>query len=153
MHIAIKLIGDVEPTFRKACLVGATSLPSSGWLDMNQQTIFTHLLSIINKKCQFLDTINNIEAAIIHKHEDPFLELSWLNRLEGERSFNLSSLISTLAKHRDEAEAAFMEVKSKFCSEVLLKFKDVQHSYIMLIDKYKKVRKQYVNGMLSLHGV
>ncbi|XP_059637411.1 uncharacterized protein LOC132279449 [Cornus florida] len=161
LHVAIKLIGDYDPTFRKACLVASTSLSSDteGWLDLNQRTIFSQLISRINTESRFSDTIRSIEMAV-QKHEDPLQQIKWLQHLDnnGETidrqdwrspSVGTESFLLLCDQHKDEAEAAFMRVKSKFCSEVV--FEDVEQSYRMLLEKYKKTRKQYMSGMLALH--
>lgn len=160
LHVAIGLIGDSDTTFRKACLVGATSLPSGTcyWLDLDQKTIFSHLIDKINTESRFSEALRIIEVAI-RKNEDPFQQIRWLRLLnaEGETAeghdWNFSfmeaaKLFPLCVKHKDKAEEAFMNVKSRFCDEVL--FGDVVDRYKLLLDKYRKARKQYMNGMISL---
>lgn len=161
LHVAIGLLGYSDPTFRKACLVAAISLPSetSSWLDLNQSTIFSYLIDNINKKSRFLEVLKSIEVAI-QKNEDPFQRIRWLGllNLEGETYerhdwnfplMEVDHLFRLCAQHKDKVEAAFMHVKSRFCSEVL--FGCVLDSYKMLLEKYRKTRRQYMNGMTSLH--
>ena len=71
MHIAVKLIGDVDPIFRKACLVGAISFPSGteGWIKTHQLSTFSHLLSRVSSDSNFNDVISNVKIAI-SKNED-----------------------------------------------------------------------------------
>ncbi|KAI3672998.1 hypothetical protein L6452_39104 [Arctium lappa] len=150
MHIAIKLIGDVDPMFRKACLVGSISFPSEGWLQTHQQSTFNQLLSRINAITSFSDVVSNVEAAIA-EHEDPFEKLRWLRHLEQKiSSFGMEDLIH-LVHEKDKVEAAFMEVKSEFCNGVV--FEDVVPHYSMILEKYRRTRKQYINGMLALNCI
>uniref|UniRef100_F6GXI6 Uncharacterized protein n=1 Tax=Vitis vinifera TaxID=29760 RepID=F6GXI6_VITVI len=161
LHIAIRLIGDSDPTFRKACLVAAITLPSDSkcWLGLNQRTIFIYIIDKICSESGFLEALRVVEVAI-QKNEDPFQRLRWLQLLNWEAemieehggdfpSVGFEKLSSLFNQHRDKAEVAFMNVKSKFCCEVA--FEDVIDSYGMVLEKYKKTRKQYMNGMLSLH--
>ena len=159
LHVAIGLIGDSDPTFRKACLVGAMSLPSdiSNMLDQNQKTIFSHLINKIDTESGFLDALRIIEVAM-QKNEDPFQRIRWLRLLsaDGETTghdsnfsfMEASKLFPLCVEHKDKAEEAFIHVKSRFCDEVL--FVDVLDRYKLLLNKYRKARKQYMNGMISL---
>ena len=162
LHIAIRLIGDSDPTFRKACLVAAITLPSDSkcWLDSNQRTIFSYIIDKICSESGFLEALRVVEVAI-QRNEDPFQRLRWLHLLNWEAemieehggdflpSVGFENLSSLFNQHRGKTEVAFMHVKSKFCCEVA--FEDVLDSYGLVLQKYKKTRKQYMNGMLSLH--
>ncbi|KAL0316642.1 UNVERIFIED_CONTAM: Bifunctional lysine-specific demethylase and histidyl-hydroxylase NO66 [Sesamum radiatum] len=160
LHIAIKLIGNHDPGFQKACLVGA--IHSKDCLFNNQMMIFWDLISRIISDSKFSDAVEHLEAAI-HKNEDPLEHVRWMKHLneEGEeversQSLSISSADSRclpdllIPHNRDTAKAAFVHVKSKFCREV--EFQDAEQYYKMLLAKYRKVRKQYSNGMLSLHS-
>lgn len=161
LHVAIGLMGDSDPIFRKACLVAAISLPADTnyWLDLNQRTCFCRLVDKIKSESRFFVAFRSLEAAI-RENEDPFQRLSWLRllSLEGETieghdwnlaSMEMAKLFSLCVRHQDKVEAAFERVKSRFCDEV--SYGDVLGSYRRLLDKYRKVRKQYMNGMISLH--
>lgn len=162
MHVAIMLIGDSDPTFRKACLVGAISLlsDSKDWLDLNQRAIFSHLVETIDARSSFSDALRNVTQSL-QENEDPLQQIRWLMHLGNEdevieaQKWNIPSveeferLILFSHEHEDETEAAFLEVKSKFCSQAV--FEDVEKCYKILLEKYRKVRKQYTSGMLSLH--
>lgn len=161
LHLLIGLIGDSDPTFRKACLVGAVSQPSDteDWFYLNQKTIFNELIGKISADSRFLELLNSVEVAI-RENIDPFQQMRWLQLLDWNREtleghyWNLpftgvEIVFPLYAEHKDMAETAFMQVKSKFCSEV--SFEDVIERYEMLLVKYKETRKQYMNGMLSLH--
>ncbi|KAK4392599.1 Bifunctional lysine-specific demethylase and histidyl-hydroxylase NO66 [Sesamum angolense] len=160
LHIAIKLIGNHDPGFQKACLVGA--IHSKDCLFNNQMMIFWDLISRITSDSKFSDAVEHLEAAI-HKNEDPLEHVRWMKHLneEGEeversQSLSISSADSwclpdlLIPHNRDTAKAAFVHVKSKFCREV--EFQDAEQYYKMLLEKYRKVRKQYSNSMLSLHS-
>ena len=64
-------------------------------------------------------------------------------------SVGFENSCSIFSQHKDKAKVAFMHTKSKFWCEVV--FGDVIDSYGMVLEKYKKTRKQYMNGMLSQH--
>ncbi|KAI3446635.1 hypothetical protein Pfo_003300 [Paulownia fortunei] len=163
LHIAIKLIGNLDPVFQKACLVGAMPLSSDrrDWLYINQRTTFRYLISRITSESKFLCSVEHLKAAL-QKNEDPFEHVRWMKSLnvEGEerersQSLSISSadgryLLDILIQHRETAEATFTQVKSMFCHEV--EFQDVEQHYQLLLENYRKVRKQYANGMLSLHS-
>ena len=65
------------------------------------------------------------------------------------KSFMIEDLLSLCAQHKDKLEAAFLNVKSRFCTEVV--FEEVVTSHRMLLQKYRNTRRQYINGMVSLH--
>lgn len=161
LHLLIGLIGDSDPTFRKACLVGAVSWPSDteDWFYLNQKTIFNKLIGKISADSRFLELLSSMEVAI-RENIDPFQQMRWLQLLDWNRETledhdrnlpftGVEIMFPLYAEHKDMAETAFMQVRSKFCSEV--SFEDVIGRYKMLLGKYKETRKQYMNGMLSLH--
>lgn len=163
LHIAIKQLGNVDPALRKACLVGAFSPSSSseGWLGTNQRTLFWHLISKINNELKFSDALKLLEEAV-QKHEDPLDQVRWVKDLIFKEEVKRSQMYSTsdtdngcgfhiLCNHRERAETVFMEVKSKFWKEIV--FEEVEQCYKVMLEKYRKVRKQYTDGMLSLHCI
>ncbi|KAG9141766.1 hypothetical protein Leryth_018149 [Lithospermum erythrorhizon] len=163
MHIAIKLQADLDPKFRKACLSGAISLPSQPeeWLDIHQKTIFIYLVNRITNESSFESAIEHVLTSFA-KSEDPFQEISWLHNFGRdcevtEDEYLHNSLVDPHEyfaglnrQQKDDMGVAFAQVKSMFCSEVV--YEDAQQKYIVLLQKYRMVRKQYTNGMLSLHS-
>ncbi|KAK1418374.1 hypothetical protein QVD17_27517 [Tagetes erecta] len=150
MHIAVKLIGDVDPTCRKACLIGAASLPlfTDDFLETHQRSIFDHLLSKVNSDSNFNDVFTSLEVAI-RKNEDLFESLRWVHHLDQKiSSMAMEDLFYLVVHQKNKVEAAFMEAKTKFCNEVV--FDNVVHHYNLLLGKYRSMRKQYTNGMLAL---
>lgn len=150
MHIAVKLIGDVDPTCRKACLVGAASLPLviDDFLQTHQRSIFNHLLGKMNSDSNFNDVFTSLEVAN-RKNEDIFENLRWVHHLDRNMpSMATEDLFHLVVHQKSKVEAAFMEAKTKFCNEVV--FDNVVHHYSLLLGKYRSVRKQYTNGMLAL---
>ncbi|KAL6977808.1 hypothetical protein U1Q18_026593 [Sarracenia purpurea var. burkii] len=154
MHVAIKLIGDADPTFRKACLIGAISILSDdeGWLDPNQRTNFSNMIKSINANSRFSDALRSVTLSL-GENEDPWQQIRWMHHLDEETDVEVQKtripsvedsehLIFICAQHKEEAEAAFMQVKSRFCSEVV--FEDVEKRYNELLEKYRKE-----DGMLS----
>lgn len=161
LHAAIGMIGDSDSTFRKACLVASVFSQSHtlNWLDLNQRVIFSQLIDKTNTESHFLEVFTSIELAI-HKNKDPFQRIRWLGslNLEEESSPNhdqfmplmgMKNLLSLCIQHKEKVEAAFQQLRSRFSSEVI--FEDAIESYKILLEKYRKARKQYMNGMVSLH--
>lgn len=159
LHVAIGIISTSDPSFRKACLTAAVSLPSDVYnkLIQNQRKTFFDLIDKIRNECKFSEVLSNVEVAI-QKNKDPFEQIRWLwvlsmeneaNNGYTDKSFIIEDLCSLCAKHKDKLESAFLKVKSRFCSEVV--FDDIVTSNRILLQKYKKTRRQYINGMLSLH--
>jgi hypothetical protein len=160
LHVAIGIISTCDPSFRKACLTATVSLPPDVYhrLIQNQRTTFLHLIDKICNESSFSEVMSNVEVAI-QKNKDPFEQIQWLwvhnmqkedkCAFNTEKSFIIEDLHSLCAKHKDKLEAAFLNVKSRFCTEVV--FEDVVTSHRMLLQKYKKTRRQYINGMISLH--
>ncbi|GFP96906.1 bifunctional lysine-specific demethylase and histidyl-hydroxylase no66 [Phtheirospermum japonicum] len=162
LHIAIELIGPHDLRFRKACLVGAMPLSSEtrDWLCENQKTTCGYLISTVISECKFSDTFEHLKAAL-EINVDPLEHLRWIKCLEEEEEIDRSEslriswpdvrdVFDVLSRNMDIAEAAFVQVKSRFCREV--EFEDVKRYYQVLLEKYRKVRKQYANGMLALHS-
>ncbi|XP_065850657.1 uncharacterized protein [Euphorbia lathyris] len=161
LHAMIELLGASDPTFRKACLVAALSLPldREDRLYCDQKTIFHYLIIKISTKSSFLEALRILEVAI-QKKEDLGLRLKWLELLNEDRDITrgngwnipfmgIENLFPVYVQHQEHAEATFMQIKTKFCYDA--SFEDVINSYRMLFEKYKKARKHYLNGMLSLH--
>lgn len=160
LHAAIGIISNFDPSFRKACLSAAVSLPPDVYnsLVQSQRNIFFQVIDKIRTESRFLEVLNSIEVAI-QKNEDPFHQIRWLWLLRLEKgttsgyntnkSSMIEDLLSLCARHKDKLEAAFLNVKSRFCGEVV--FDDVVACHRMLLQKYRKTRKQYINGMVSLH--
>ncbi|XP_054792588.1 uncharacterized protein LOC129320220 isoform X2 [Prosopis cineraria] len=160
LHFAIKIIGNSDPTFRKACFAAEDSLPPHvcNWLAHNQKNIFCHVIDKIHTESRFLEVLSSLEVAI-KKNEDPFQRIRWLwflhpkressRRYDVNQSSVFEDLLSLCAQYQDEVEAAFLGVKSRFCSDVV--YENIIAGYVMLLQKYRKARKQYSNGMISLH--
>ncbi|PRQ37063.1 putative [histone H3]-lysine-36 demethylase [Rosa chinensis] len=160
-HVAVGLIGDSDPTFRKACLVASifSSSHTNNWLDLNQRIIFCQLIDKISTQTRFLEVFRSIELAV-QENKDSLRRIKWLGflNLDKESSLNddqnmpfmgMKNLLSLCIQHKDNVEAAFQQLKSRFCENVI--FEDAIVSYKLLLDKYRNVRKQYMNGMVSLH--
>ena len=133
----------MDPIFRKACLVGAISFPSGteGWIKTHQLSTFSHLLSRVSSDSNFNDVISNVEMAI-SKNEDFFEKFRWVCHLDQKMSvMGTEDGLYLLIHQKDKVEAAFMEVRSKFCNDVV--FDDIVHHYNVLLEKYRTTRKQY----------
>ncbi|XVF63485.1 hypothetical protein PTKIN_Ptkin09bG0090400 [Pterospermum kingtungense] len=157
LHVIIGLIGDSDPTFRKACLVAAVSSQSdtNSWLGICQKTIFSNLIDKISRESRFSEALESVEVAI-RRNEDPFQRIRWLRSLNQEMESVegddwVEGVFKLYVENKEMAERVLMEVKSKFCGEV--SYEDVTAEYKILHEMYKMARKQYMNGMLSLHYV
>lgn len=129
------------------------------WLDLNQRIIFSQLIDKINTETRFWEVFRSIELAI-QENKDPLQRIRWLRFLYVEEEsmpnhdqnmpfLGMKNLLSLCIQHKGKVEAAFQQLKSRFCGNVI--FEDAIVSYKLLFDKYRKVRKQYMNGMVSLH--
>ncbi|TKY54501.1 hypothetical protein E2542_SST18909 [Spatholobus suberectus] len=160
LHVAIGIISNFDTSFRKACLTAAVSLPPVVYYSLfqGQRNTFFFLIDKIRTESRFKEVLNSIEVAI-QKNEDPFQQIRWLwvlgmeeetsSEYNTNKSFMIEDLLSMCAQNKDKLEAAFLNVKSRFCSEVV--FEEVVTSHRMLLQKYRNTRKQYINGMVSLH--
>ncbi|KAI3851735.1 hypothetical protein MKX03_034366 [Papaver bracteatum] len=167
LHISIQLIGYQDSVFRKGCMVASFSLPHekkenqlSENLDLDQRSTFSYIIDCIDKEASFLKAFRCVEEAIQEKNEELFQRLRWLHHLdhegEADKGFDWDSplkgfenLLRLLNENREDAEATFTLVKSSFCKAVA--FENVCESFEMLLLKYKRTRKHYMSGMLSLH--
>ncbi|KAF8032172.1 hypothetical protein BT93_D1183 [Corymbia citriodora subsp. variegata] len=161
LHFMIMLLGDVDPVLRKACLVNSIcfSRDTNHWLYQSQVAIFRDLINKINESSKFMETLQSLERSI-QKEEDPFRRIRWLESFNSKEEaderyehyiFDVDAkhLYGSQPEEEETLEAAFFTVKSEFCKQVLLE--DVVPRYRLLLEKYRRVRKQYLNGMLSLH--
>lgn len=159
LHVAIGIISNFDPSFRKACLTAVVSLPPVVYngLFQGQRNTFFYLIDKIRTESRFMEVLSSIEVAI-QKNEDPFQQIRrlWVLCMEKEtsseyntnKSFMIEDLLSLCAQHKDKFEAAFLNVKSRFCSEVVF---EVVTSNRMLLQKCRNTRKQYINRMFLLH--
>ncbi|ESW26670.1 hypothetical protein PHAVU_003G138500 [Phaseolus vulgaris] len=160
LHVAIGIISNLDPSFRKACLTAAVSLPPVVYdsLFQGQRNTFFYLIDKICTESRFMEVISSIEVAV-QKNEDPFQQIRWLwvlcmeketnSEYNTNKSFMSEDILSLCAEHKDKLEAVFLNVKSRFCSEVV--FEEVVTNHRTLLQKYRSTRKQYINGMVSLH--
>lgn len=171
LHVAIRIIGDNDSTFRKACMVAAFSLPfdsnsqakqSSGPLDINQRATFSYIIDEINARSSFSEAFKIVEVAVQGRSDDSLQWMRWLGQLSqggtGDETIDYDNpwkafedLVLLYNGHTEEAVTAFIHVKSQFCEGIV--FEDACNSFVTLLKKYKKTRKQYMNGMLSLHCI
>ncbi|KAL5149437.1 Bifunctional lysine-specific demethylase and histidyl-hydroxylase NO66 [Glycine soja] len=159
LHVAIGIISNFDPSFRKACLTAVVSLPPVVYngLFQGQRNTFFYLIDKIRTESRFMEVLSSIEVAI-QKNEDPFQQIRWLwvlcmeketsSEYNTNKSFMIEDLLSLCAQHKDKFEAAFLNVKSRFCSEVVF---EVVTSNRMLLQKCRNTRKQYINRMFLLH--
>lgn len=164
LHIVLMLLGDTSPLFRKACLVNSSSssLSADNWLYENQRAHFQQLLHEVSQLSMFTEAWHRLTCAI-QMNEDPFQTISWLrdldknaearNECQSDCIFGVAvkDVCQSRFEDREKVEVAFLLVKSSFCEQV--SFDDVASRYRLLLERYRKVRTQYANGMLSLHHV
>ncbi|KAL3742543.1 hypothetical protein ACJRO7_017933 [Eucalyptus globulus] len=79
LHIMIMLLGDVDPMFRKACLVNSIcfSRDTNHWLYQSQVAILRYPIDKINESSKFMETLQSLERST-PKEEDPFRRIRWL---------------------------------------------------------------------------
>lgn len=141
-------------------MVAAVSLPSDtgDWLDQNQRAFFHLLIDKINELSSFSDALAFIKTSV-QSNEDPFDWLRWLHVIDDEVEMvrcgfdlpleDIEKLMTLIDQHKEHVEAKFVDAKARFCREIV--FDDVKERFKMMHAMFKKVRTQYMNGMLSLH--
>ncbi|KAL1335468.1 hypothetical protein AAHE18_11G249500 [Arachis hypogaea] len=153
LHVAIGIIGNLDPSFRKACLTAAFTLQPDVYnrISQCQKNYFLHLVNKVRTESRFLEVLNSIEVAV-QKNEDPFQQIRWLwvhlengtSDVYKNKSSMIEDILSLCDQHKDELEAAFVNLISRFCSEVV--FEDVVTRHMLLLQKYSKIRKQYIDA-------
>lgn len=165
LHVMIVLLGESDLMFRRACLIGSASSSMNDAFFHSQREIFYDLLSRISNSDEsslVMEVVARLEMGS-QQAVDPIRRIRWLQILEQEEesdyNLNLCEISSedilgwffSTTTDREAVENWFQILKSKLCKEVM--FEDVVPTYMALLDKYKKVRMQYANGMLSLHHI
>lgn len=157
LHVSVRLIADRSTVFKKACLI--TSPPFSSNIRLEQKTTFDRIIDTINKSSSFSETFDLIATAVQENNEGYLQWMRWLRHLCQERSeevnfdkpLELFKEFVLLLNYRplEEVMAEFSEVKSGFCRSVV--FEEACDELKVLLEKYRKTRRQYMRGMLSLH--
>ncbi|MQL75391.1 hypothetical protein Taro_007787 [Colocasia esculenta] len=169
LHIAITLIGDHVPAFRKACLVAASLQSDNGSavcaehlqnLALLQKSIFGNIIDSIDVESNFMDAFRKMEEAVHEKNNSFLPRLRWIQHLfqEGnEIMFDFNNMLEAFEEFllfargcMEAVETIFVQVKHQFCTSII--FEDVRKSFETLQNRYKKTRRQYMNGMLALHS-
>ncbi|XP_078439397.1 uncharacterized protein LOC144709663 isoform X2 [Wolffia australiana] len=154
LHLAIGLIGERSPILRGACLVLAPCSASAIFCD-SQRSIFCSVLASIEAQSVFEEAREKAEMAVNGTDDRLFQRLRWLRHLPTEGvDFEdpLEVVKEILLVTHDEVEALeaeFTETKNQFCRSA--DFEDAMRIFEILQKRYRKVRRQYMNGMLALH--
>ncbi|XP_062184073.1 uncharacterized protein LOC133888008 [Phragmites australis] len=167
LHVAIRLVSDTDPTFRKACMVAA-KLPSSNSctthlkaLRSRQRSIFDDIIRKIDHNCSFEEALKCIELSVKEGNDENFQWMSWLRHLPQHKDADdridfcnvleaLKELLVAFSSDPEQALAGFTGFKSRFCRCVL--YEDACLSFETLLQMYRATRNQYTRGMLALHG-
>ena len=153
-HIAISLAGNQNPIFHKACLLLSNAHHSTIQISKNT---FTNVISSVKALTSFSEAIDKTKLALVEDDSIFFLRLCWLRHLpSGSFDFDehLKAFEKLLPLSEDQIvdlESEFAEIKDQFCRSV--DFEDSKRGLEVMHRKYKKVRKQYMNGMLSLNSM
>ncbi|RRT43033.1 hypothetical protein B296_00056703 [Ensete ventricosum] len=165
LHVAIRLTADCNPIFRKACLVAA-KLGSAEVLDerhsetlmLSQKATFRNIMDIINASSNFMEVYKNV-AVVQESNDDSLQWMRWLRHLPQDGADDAKIDFSNLLRMWDklvefkgngELKDEFFKTKSKFCRCVV--YEDACKMFHMLLEKYRRTRRQYMCGMLSLHS-
>ncbi|KAJ6819030.1 uncharacterized protein M6B38_405035 [Iris pallida] len=161
LHYAIRMIANGNPMFRKACMVAALPLSSDDSLSLKNRATFSYIIKYIDANCSFAEAFKSIKTAVQGKSDESLQWMRWLQHLpqEGDREKvdfnNLLGASEELAifcsDNFEEATSEFSTIKFRFCRDTV--FDDACQCFQLLLDKYRKVRRQYMNGMLSLHSL
>nr|CAB3486038.1 unnamed protein product [Digitaria exilis] len=168
LHVAIRLLSDKDPIFRKACLVAA-KLPSSSScatshlkaLRSSQRSFFYEIIKNIEKNCNFKEALESIKLAMQEKNDEPFQWMCWLRHLpqggdaDSRIDFcnilkSLEELVEAFSSNPEQALVGFTGFKSGFCKSAV--YEDACQSFETLLQMYRTTRNQYMSGMLALHG-
>ncbi|KAK8951519.1 hypothetical protein KSP39_PZI003493 [Platanthera zijinensis] len=165
LHVAVRSIADKHSVLKRACLVAA--LPHSSNIKLNHnahslafnlRSSFDYLIKIINDFSQFSETFARIVTTVLENNEDYLLWMRWLRHLPQEEDWKIDynnplelfkDLVLSNRIGIEELSLEFSQVKSDFCESVV--FEDACDEFMVLLEKYRKTRKQYMKGMLSLH--
>uniref|UniRef100_A0A0A9CLA1 Bifunctional lysine-specific demethylase and histidyl-hydroxylase n=1 Tax=Arundo donax TaxID=35708 RepID=A0A0A9CLA1_ARUDO len=168
LHVAIRLLSDSDPTFRKACMV-ASKLPSSSScttthlnaLRSSLKSTFDEILKKIGKSCSFEEALRCIELAVEERNDETFQWMSWLRHLPQQGDENvridycnilgaLEEFLDAFSYNPERFLADFTGFKSSFCRGTV--YEDACESFETLLQMYRTTRNQYMRGMLALHG-
>ncbi|KAG6493380.1 uncharacterized protein LOC122002003 isoform X1 [Zingiber officinale] len=159
LHVAIKLIADDVSIFRKACLIAAKFVEHhADTLRLNQKANFLKIINIIDVSSNFTETF---EKTVVQEANDNFLEwMRWLRHLPqrgvedvkidfDDPSRMRSELIELSIKGNEEMKDEFFQTKSRFCRSLV--YEEACRMFQVMLEKYRRTRNQYMNGMLALH--
>ncbi|XP_010927052.2 uncharacterized protein [Elaeis guineensis] len=167
LHVAIRLISDHDPIFRKACMVAAKHWSADTDKDfhvqmllLSQRATFGYIINRIHASSNYIEAFRIIETVVQERNDDSLQWMRWLQHLpqhgdvDEKLDFNnllgvLDDLIVLYNEDNKKAMVEFAHFKSKFCRYVI--FEDACKSFVILLEKYRKTRKQYMQGMWSLH--
>ncbi|KAM0939298.1 putative [histone H3]-dimethyl-L-lysine(36) demethylase [Dioscorea sansibarensis] len=165
LHVSIRQIANSNPIFRKACMIAAFSLASNtegaNSLLMKQKATFCYILDKINVSSNFMEAFKIVETVVQERDIDSLQWMRWLQHLpqEGNESEKINfsyllgvfeDIIASYSGHSKEAMLEFDCMKFNFCKDVV--FEDACTMYILLLENYRRTRRQYMRGMLSLHS-
>ncbi|KAH9304706.1 hypothetical protein KI387_009110, partial [Taxus chinensis] len=184
LHIAIGNLGGSCNLLRKACMVAApfwhyrnsnndwevefgsdknsdTISPGCPEKDFSSEEVFSSLIGIVRRRCNFADAYRIIEVNVTQLGCDSFPWMKWLRHLSpgdstsssqygwNDPSECLKEIFQPGQLQVFHYERVFLQVKSRFSNEV--KFDEAFKGFQFLLDKYRHARKQFINGMLALH--
>lgn len=166
LHVAIRLLSDSDPIFRKACMVAAKFGPSSSCTTThlkafrsNQRSTFDEILRKIDQNCSIKEALKRITLAVKERDDEAFQWMSWLRHLpqQGVDKIDfcnifgaLEELLEAFNSNPDQALDGFTAFKSGFCQRVV--YEDACETFETLLEIYRTTRTQYMRGMLALHG-
>jgi bifunctional lysine-specific demethylase and histidyl-hydroxylase MINA len=149
LHVAIKLISDQTPGFWKACMVA-----SNCKLD-NHKWTFSYLINIINEESNFMEAFKWVKLVVERREEELVECMRWLRNVYDDIDYD--DMLGTLEKYVvvaccdkiEEAMVEFSVFKSRFCESDV--YEDARARFGLLLEKYRKARRQCIKGMLSLN--
>lgn len=160
LHVAIRVIANENSTFRKACMVAAFPLSSDNLMWKHKAT-FASIIEKIDADSSFVEAFKWIQEVVQERNDDSLQWMRWLQHLsqggDMKEKINFNNLLEIFEDlvlmytgHIAEAVEEFCHFKSMFCRDAV--FEDACQCFKTLLDKYRKIRRQYMNGMLSLHS-
>lgn len=172
LHLAIRLLSDSEPVFRKACMVAAKASTSSSSctsttthleaLRSSQRSTFDEILRKIDQSCSIKEALERIASAVRERDDGAFQWMSWLRHLPQQGTAAgyiidfcnilgaLEALVEAFDSDPGQALDGLTAFKSGFCRRVA--YEDACEAFGTLLEMYRVARTQYMRGMLALHG-
>ncbi|KAI5084006.1 hypothetical protein GOP47_0000175 [Adiantum capillus-veneris] len=160
LHVAVRQCGDKYSSFRKGCLIAAKSRHKEAYNIDRFESFFKGLIQEVAKATAFNEVMHMVLTAIDTPASTSLDWMHWLRHLSGKHETTVWSdpvtffhdrLIDSKARSEllEDMEVKFSVAKDSFVSSA--NYAQACVVFIGLLQKYRTVRRKYMNGMLALH--